>query len=53
MNDKKIEDIERFVKEAFCVEGTVKFVNQKKVYPTYFEVVDKKRGKFTISFHSE
>jgi len=51
-NEKKVEDIERFLKEAFCVEGTVKYVAEKKTYQTHFEVVDKKRGRFTISFSS-
>jgi len=47
---KDMESVEKFVKEAFCVEGTVKYVNKKIVYTTHFEVEDKKRGKFTVAF---
>jgi hypothetical protein len=45
-----MESIEKFIKDAFCVEGTVTYVTKKIVYETHFEVNDKKRGKFTVAF---
>lgn len=57
MNAEKIEEISDFIHQSMCVEGFVKFDSflnierhGNKLRGALFEVTDKKRGLFYISW---
>ena len=56
--DKQTKEIEVFIKESMCIDGTVKYDNPLEISTSYgkvisgalFEIRDKKRGRFYIAW---
>ena len=53
VNKEREEEILKFIKEAFCVDGTVKLVHKKMTFTAYIECVDSKRGTFNVAWDKE
>jgi len=50
---EKLKEVEKFIKDAFIIDGEVTTVFEPTEYESHFRCVDSKRGVILVSFKPE